>query len=77
MVLVCLCLNHSHTPNTRSIHCWWRLNIHLAAILVIMKEIKRAGYPYESTETQILDLPLHHVERGGELGLAVHAGDER
>ena len=42
-----------------------------------MEEIERAGYPDESTETQILDLPLHHVERGGEQGLAVHVGDER
>ena len=77
VVLVCLCRTHRPTPNTRTIHCWWRLKIYLATILAIMKEIKRAGYPYESTDTQILDLPLHHVERGGEQGLAVHVGDER
>ena len=49
----------------------WTVEFHLI-ILVTLKEIERAGYPDESTETQVLDLPLH-VESDG---LDVHGGEE-
>ena len=46
--------------------------------LIGVKEIQRPGYPDESTQTQVLDLPLHvDDEVRGEAGLDVHGEEER
>ena len=67
--------NHFHSflllpPN---IHVEWldRVELHLI-IPGTVKQIERPGNPDESTETQVLDLPLH-VE---SVGLDVHGGEE-
>ena len=48
--------------------------------LIGVKEIQRPGYPDESTQTQVLDLPLHvdvDVEVRGETRLDVHGEEKR